>query len=426
MNERPPETDDAVWITGLGFVSSLGHSTGEVASRLRRGITGIRPHDFLPGKTSPVTLAAPVESFETASPYFNRWSWPDCFTPPKRLLRSLPPHGLYGYCALEQAFADAGWDASIRTAESSGFYSASAGSPQMVLHHLSTMHASETLAAHPAAIVSSISGTLNFTLGAHFGLRGANVGFVSACASSAHAIGYALDDLRRGRLDAAVILGAEDFSAESILPFAGLRALSSHTDPRSVSPFDTRRDGFVATGGAAALCLERASFAQRRGATPYARLLGWGQSSDGGVVTQPSPEGAGLALAIRRALRDAQRDASAVDYVNAHATATPAGDLAEGRALRTVFAERSNQLRISSTKHLTGHGLSMASALETALCALMIREGFVAGNNHLISVEPELSELPFPREAEEVAPRLILSNSSGFGGSNVVLAMEAV
>lgn len=421
MGSEPP-----IWITGLGFITSLGHSPADVAARLRAGKTGIQPHSFDPDRPAPVTLAAPLPDFDHRSAHWSEWRWPAPFHPPKRLLRALPPHGLYGFCALTAAFADAGWSEEDIRGETVGFYAASAGSPQMSLHYLGAMAASPTWASHPSAVISSISGTLNFTLGTHFGMRGANVGFVSACASSAHALGYALDDLRRGRIESAIVLGAEDFSPHSILPFAGLRALSSHQDPRRVAPFDVGRDGFVGTGGAVALCLERADAARRRRATPYAQLLGWGQSADGGGITQPAPDGKGLSLALRRALHDARRPADEVDYINAHATATPVGDLAEGRALLRFLPEASPELRISSTKHLTGHSLSMAGALEAGLCALMLREGFIAGNDHLTTVESELAALPLPQHSEKAAPRFVLSNSSGFGGSNVVLALAPV
>lgn len=409
-----------IWITGLGFVSSLGHSVERVTQRLREGKTGLRVFDWDAERETPVSLAGPLEGFETSSGICTRWKWPEEYNIPKRLLRSLPPHGLYGLIALTQAFAESRWDEETIASTETGFYSASAGSPQMMLHHLGPIRDAESWASHPSAIVSSSSGTLNFTLASHFGIRGANLGFVSACASSAHAIGYAIDDLQRGRIQRAVILGAEDFAAITTLPFAGLRALSCHTDPRQVSPFDVGRDGFVGTGGAVALCLERGDAPI---STPYARLLGWGQSADGGSVTQPEPNGAGLALAIERALAETGLEKRAIDYVNAHATATPVGDLAEGRALRTIFAKHLDHLQISSTKHLTGHPLSMAGALEAALCAIMLREGFIAGNDHLENVEPELADLPLPKKAQQSAPKIVLSNSSGFGGSNVVLAM---
>lgn len=416
--------ESPIWITGIGFVSSLGHNGTEVTQRLRSGESGIVPWRFSEERQVPVHLAGALSGFDTRSNRWSEWTWPEAFTVPQKLVRSLPPQGLYGYCALEQAFTDAGWSREYIAAPETGLFAGSVGSPQMAYHHLAQMHASPTWAAHPSAVISSIPGTLNFTLGAHFGVRGANVGFVSACAASAHAVGYAFDDLRRGRLDAAVVLGAEDFSPESLVPFAGMRALSGQKDPRRISPFDQERDGFVATGGAVALCLERASSAQERGARPYAELLGWGHSADGGTIANPDPSGGGLARAIRQALRETHLGVNDVGYINAHATGTVAGDRAELAAIRSVFHEQLDQLVVSGTKHLTGHGLSMSGAFEAALCALMIREGFIAGNHHLRTPDPAGDGIQLPRTSQDFAHRAVLSHSSGFGGSNVVLAMQ--
>jgi 3-oxoacyl-(acyl-carrier-protein) synthase len=267
-------------------------------------------------------------------------------------------------------------------------------------------------------VVSSICGTLNFTLGAHFRIQGAVCGFVSACASSSHAIGYACDEIRLGRLQRVVVVGAEEHNAETILPFAAMRALSAQQDPALAScPFDTARTGFVGAGGSVALVIESAELAQSRGATIMAEIAGWGQSADGHSVAMSHPEGAGLQMSMRRAMADARIHPSDVGYVNAHATSTPVGDRAEALALRAVFAGCSPQ--ISATKALTGHPLSMAGAMEAAFCVLAIQEGFVPGNPHLRTPDPACESLELPRKSLSVHPRAVLNNSSGFGGSNV-------
>jgi 3-oxoacyl-(acyl-carrier-protein) synthase len=268
-------------------------------------------------------------------------------------------------------------------------------------------------------IVSSIAGTLNFTLATLYHIRGAVCGFVSACSSSSHALGYAMDEIRLGRQQRMLVVGAEDMNAESILPFHCVRALSLNPDPDTASrPFDRRRDGFVGTGGAVALVVEDAALARRRGVPVQAELLGWGQAGDGYSVAISHPEGAGLREAMRRALADARVAAPDIDYVNAHATSTPAGDRSEAIALKAIF-DGGARPRVSSTKALTGHGLSLAGAMEAGFCALAIAEGFIPGAAHLEEPDPECADLNLPRTSLDEAPRLVLNNSSGFGGSNV-------
>jgi 3-oxoacyl-[acyl-carrier-protein] synthase-1 len=279
----------------------------------------------------------------------------------------------------------------------------------------------------PLGIVASIVGTLNFNLVAAFKVQGASCGFSSACASSAHAIGYAFDDVALGRQKRMLVVGAEDGNVDAILPFAGMRTLSLQTDPSLASrPFDVARDGFVGTGGAVVLVLENEEEVARRGVTPYAEILGWGQASDGYNVAISHPEGSGSAASMTHALRAARVSPDEVDYVNAHATSTLIGDVSEARALRAVFKESAARVVVSSTKALTGHGLSLAGAMESAFCALAIREGFIPGNAHLANVDPECGGLNLPRETENRQPNIVVKNSSGFGGANVALVFKRV
>jgi 3-oxoacyl-[acyl-carrier-protein] synthase-1 len=279
----------------------------------------------------------------------------------------------------------------------------------------------------PLGIVASIVGTLNFNLVAAFKIHGASCGFSSACASSAHAIGYAFDDLVLGRQKRMFIVGAEDGNVDAILPFAGMRTLSLQTDPNLASrPFDAARDGFVGTGGSVVLVLENEEEVARRGVTPYAEIIGWGQASDGYNVAISHPEGSGSAAAMNLALRSAGVAPTEVDYVNAHATSTLIGDVSEARALRAVFKEATARVAVSSTKALTGHGLSLAGAMESAFCALALREGFIPGNAHLSRVDPECEGLNLPRTTENRAATIVVKNSSGFGGANVALVFKRV
>ena len=414
-----------VVVTGLGFITSIGNDARAVSRSLRELTTGIERHDFLPGAELAIKVAGTIKGFDTTSIPWAGWRWPEGYTFPREVLRGMPPHGLYAQCAVEQANRDARLGPAEIATEDTGLFCASAGSPRLQRYFLNQMHESRGARVSPMGVVSTIAGTLNFNLAAHFGIRGAVAGFSSACASTTQALGYGYDEIRLGRLKRVLVVGGEDVSFETLYPFSGMRALSRQADPALASrPFDRERDGFVGTGGSVALWLEDARDALSRGAPIYAELLGWGQSADGISVAQSDPDGHGLALAMQRALQSTGVAPPAVDYVNAHATSTPAGDLSEARALQTVFTAAGSRPYVSSTKALTGHGLSLAGVMETAFCALCLAEGFVPGAANLQNPDPACEGLNLPRTSQASAPRTVLKNSSGFGGSNVSLVMR--
>jgi 3-oxoacyl-[acyl-carrier-protein] synthase I len=407
-------------VTGVGFISSIGNDRAAVVDSLRTLRTGIERVEFLGNPALTVRVAGTVKEFQVDSPSWRDWRYPARYALPRETLRSLSPHGLYALCATEQALADARLSKEDLTDGATGLYCASAGSPFILHHHLAQMHAVRGERGNPMGVVASIAGTLNFNLAAHYGIRGAVGGFVAACASSSHALGCALDDIRLGRQTRMLVVGAEEVNAETVLPFAAMRALSTNPDPATASrPFDQQRDGFVASGGAVCLIVEEAGTARRRGATIYAELLGWGQAADGYNVAVSHPEGTGLADAMQRALADAGVAPGSVDYVNAHATSTPAGDRSEALALKAVFTNAGARPRVSSTKGLTGHPLSMSGVMEAGFCALALQEGFLPGNANLTAPDEACAGLDLPLATVEAAPHIVLSNSSGFGGSNV-------
>ena len=407
-------------ITGLGFITSIGQDHASVRDSLRELRHGFEPVVFFDNPALPVKVAGTVKGFSFPSPGWRDWRWPDRFTVDRELVRGLAPHGVYAVCAVQQALADAGLDPAALAGGDTGLFCASAGSPFLLGSFLEQMHATRGERGNPMGIVSSIAGTLNFNLAAHYKISGAVCGFVSACASSSHALGYAMDEIRLGRQRRMLVVGAEDMTAESIVSFSSLRALSNNPDPATASrPFDRRRDGFVGTGGAVAVIVEEAALARSRGAHIYAELAGWGQAGDGHSVAASHPEGAGLREAMRRTLADAGVNAAEVDYVNAHATSTVAGDRSEALALHAVFTRQGAKPKVSSTKALTGHGLSLAGVMEAAFCALAIDEGFIPGAAHLEEPDEVCAGLFLPRTSLDEVPRLVLNNSSGFGGSNV-------
>jgi 3-oxoacyl-(acyl-carrier-protein) synthase len=413
-------------ITGIGFITSIGNDRAAVLESLREMRPGLENVVFLGNPNLPVKVAGTIKGFRTDSPSWRDWTCPDRYQPPRETLRSMSPHGLYAFCAVEQALDDAKLAAGDLSDGTTGLYCASAGSAFLLHHNLVQMHAVRGERGNPMGLVSSIAGTLNFNLAAHYRIRGAVGGFTAACASSSHALGCALDDIRLGRQERMLVVGAEEMNAESVLPFVAMRVLTPNPDPAVASrPFDRKRDGFVVSGGATCLIVEEAGTARRRGVAGYAELIGWGQAGDGYTMAASHPEGTGLAEAMRRALADARVAPGGISYVNAHATSTPLGDRAEAVALRAVFTDGARP-QISSTKGLTGHPLSMSGAMETGFCAMALRDGFVPGNANLTEPDEACAGLELPRRTFDAELATALNNSSGFGGSNVCQVLRRV
>lgn len=416
-----------VFITGLGFITSIGNDAAAVTESLRTLRHGMERYAAFEKPDIPVKVAAPVKGFDTESFDAEDWRCPEPYRVRREHLRSMGPNGLYAYCALQQAIADAHLGEADVSNDDTGLFAASGGSPRLLGHLLQKMYTQGVMRCSPLGIVASIAGTVQFNLVAHFKIRGASTGFASACASSSHALAYAYDEIALGRQQRMFAVGAEDGNLETILPFAGMRALSLNPDPDTASrPFDAARDGFVGTGGATVIVLESEAEVARRGVQPYCELAGWGQASDGHNVAISHPDGTGLRVAMERALRAAGVRPEEIDYVNAHATSTPIGDLSEARALRAIFSPSGARPAISSTKALTGHGLSLAGAMETGFCALAIRDGFIPGSAHIRELDPGVADLNIVRETVARRPAVVLNNSSGFGGANVCLVLRSV
>lgn len=417
-----------VYITGVGFITSIGNDARTVSESLRELRHGMVMYPPFQRPDVPVKVAAPIRDFQTDTVEAEDWIIPARYAIRREILRGMAPHGVYAYCAMQQALEDAKLGEADYSNTSTGLYAASGGSPFLLGHYLEKMRKHGVMRCQPLGIVASISGTVNFNLVSHFKIRGASTGFSSACASSAHALGFAYDEITLGRQKRMFVVGAEDGNVDSILPFAGMRALSIQTDPSIASrPFDAARDGFVGTGGAAVLVLESEEEVERRGAKIYCEVAGWGQASDGHNVAISHPDGAGLRVAIENTFRATDITAEQVDYVNAHATSTPIGDVSEVRAIKAIFgASPAPRPAISSTKALTGHGLSLAGAMEAGFCALAIREGFMPGSAHITRLDPACEGLNIIRATLPQRPHIVLSNSSGFGGANVCLAFKSI
>jgi len=413
-----------VVISGLGFITSIGNSHKCVSESLRFMRSGIESIEFITGVKLPITLAGTIKGFDTHAATWAGWVWPDGYNFSRDSLRTMPPHGLYALCATEQMVADAKLSPAELASDETALFCSSGGSPKLLRQYLNQIIDSNGQRVSPASIVSTIAGTLNFNLSAHYHIRGAVAGFSSACASTTQALGYGFDEIRLGRHKRVIVVGGEEVGLEATYGFHGMRALSRQSDPLQASrPFDKKRDGFVATGGSVALVLEDIESASKRGAPIYAEVLGWGQAGDGHNPAISDPEGLGLATAMKRALNAAQLEPGLIDYVNAHATSTPAGDASEAKALKSVFTSSGANPKISSTKALTGHGLSMSGVMETAFCALALKEAFMPASANITELDPVCEGLRIIQSTQNIAARYILKNSSGFGGSNVSLVL---
>lgn len=414
-----------VLITGLGFVTSIGNDAATVAGNLRALRHGFELYPPFQKPDIACKVVGTIKGFSTDSVDPEDWTFPSAYSIKRETIRSMAPHGLYAHCAFLQAVADAKLSEPDISNRHTGLFAASGGSPMLTYFHHDRLLKQGPARCSPVGIVSSIVGTLNFNLVAAFRIQGASCGFSSACASSAHASAYAFDEISLGRQKRMFVVGGEDGNRDAILPFAVMRTLSLQSDPNLASrPFDAARDGFVGTGGGAVIVLESEEEVSRRRVAPYCELVGWGQASDGYNVAISHPDGAGSRLAMENALASSRVAPGDIDYVNAHATSTLIGDVSEARALRAVFGVGGVRPAISSTKALTGHGLSLAGAMEVGFCALAMRGGFIPGSAHISALDPSCDGLNIVRATLPNAPRTVLKNSSGFGGANVALVLR--
>jgi 3-oxoacyl-[acyl-carrier-protein] synthase II len=282
----------------------------------------------------------------------------------------------------------------------------------------------------PYFVPSTIANLAPGQVSMRWQLRGPSYTNTSACSSGAHSIGEAFKWIQRGGIDAAVCGGAEAaITPVGVGGFAAMKALSTRNDEpeRASRPFDKDRDGFVIAEGAGILLLEERDHAMKRGAKIYAEIVGYGATADAFHLTQPAPEGEGAQRAMKMALADAGRDVREVEYINAHGTSTPNGDMNELKAIHKVFGSHvAEGLWVSSTKSMTGHLLGAAGGLEGALCVLALDQGVVPPTINLESPDPECGPVDLvPHTARERKLKLVLSNSFGFGGTNATLVFAA-
>ncbi len=402
-----------VVVTGLGVVCPLGNSVAESWQRAVSGTPGItRITRFDPSRLSS-QIAGEVKGFDL-SPYMS----------PKEARRmDLFIH--YGMAAGLQAWREAGLQVTPDNAERIGinFGSGIGGLPLIESMHAELdKNGPRRISPFfiPGTIINMIAGLLSIEVGA----KGPNLAMVTACTTSTHCIGEAAKSIRYGDADVMIAGGSEAVVTElAIGGFAAARALSTRNDdPATASrPWDKDRDGFVLGEGAGAVVLEEYEHAKARGARIYCEVVGYGVSADAHHMTAPPEDGDGGFRAMRNALKDASLEPSAIDYINAHGTSTPLGDVAETVAVKRLLGSRASKVVVNSTKSMTGHLLGAAGAVEAVFSILAIRDQLSPPTINLRTPDPQCDLDYVPNEARKMSIRVALSNSFGFGGTNGTL-----
>lgn len=399
-----------VVVSGFGLTSPIGNDPDAVLLALREGASGIsvQPSFAERGLLSQVA-GVPARD--------------DLLLPPRKVRRFMADAPLYAWHAAQQAVAQAALSTSVLQHPRTGLVMGSGvGSTEKVAEAMLTLEARGITRLTPFYVPQVMGNTVAANLATHMGIRGLSLGVTSACATSAHAIGYAFEQIQFGKQDVMLAGGAEEVSWPSAVLFdvMGVLTAQHNRQPEQASrPYHADRDGFVIAGGAGVLVLEALEHAQARKAPIMAELVGYGASSDG--VDMVAPSGDGAVRCMQAALADA--GLQEVDYINTHATGTQQGDLSEVLAIQSVFDAVP---AFSSTKGLTGHAIAAAGVLEAIFSLLMMRHGFVAASPAHAEMDPVLHGLPLVQRARSMTLNRVLCNSFGFGGTNasLVFAMD--
>lgn len=400
-----------VVVTGMGIWSCIGRNKEEVCASLRIGKSGIGYDEARKryGYRSPLTGI--VETPELKSLLH------------RRLRIGMSQEAMYAYMAAQEAFEQANINDQYLLENEVGvlFGNDSTAMPTIEIHEqMMTKHDSALLGS--GYIFQSMNSTVNMNLSTIFHLRGINFSVSAACASGSHSIGLGAMFIRQGLQDIVLVGGAQEVNHYAMAAFDALGTFSARVnEPTKASrPFDIDRNGLVPSGGAAALVLEDYDHAINRGASIIAEVCGYGFSSNGGGISQPSSEGSFIAM--QRALKDAGMTPDDIDYVNAHATSTQQGDKEEAVALTRLFGGK--RTWISSTKSMTGHECWMAGASEAVYSMLMMQNDFVAPNINLEHIDPCATSLHLAQQTIETPINSVLSNSFGFGGTNSAIVLK--
>ncbi len=397
-----------VVITGIGIVSCLGNTLDDVSANLRAGKSGIRFRDEYKerGMRSQVAGVPEIDLDALID---------------RKPRRFMGDSAAFAYVAMQNAIADAGLTEAEVSNPRTGLIAGSGGHSSMNQVEAADIAREKGVKrVGPYMVPRVMASTVSACLATPFRIQGVNYSISSACATSAHCIGNAVEQIQLGKQDRVFAGGGEEEHWTLSILFDAMGALSSKyndTPQQASRAYDANRDGFVIAGGGGMLVLEALDVAQARGAKIYAEVVGYGATSDGYDMVAPSGEGAIRCMQQALATVDGP-----VDYLNTHGTSTPVGDIAELKAIRETFGN--DAPAFSSTKSLSGHSLGAAGVQEAIYCLLMMRDNFIAGSVNVETLEPEAEGMPLVTQSREARLNLVMSNSFGFGGTNATLALK--
>src|SRR5690554_2677092 len=399
-----------VVITGMGIVSCIGNDKSTVLDALRHGRSGITYNPIYEelGFRSRIAGSINLDQKELID---------------RKVLRFMGDAAAFAYVSMDRAIADAGLTEAEYSNERTGIIMGSGGAgSQNLVEAADILRSRGIKRIGPYRVTQTMGSTTSACLATPFKIKGVNYSISSACATSAHCIGNAMELIQMGKQDIIFAGGGEEehWTLSSLFDAMGALSTSYNDTPTKASrAYDANRDGFVIAGGGGALVLEELEHAKARGATIYAELVGYGATSDGYDMVSPSGEGA--VRCMQQAFATVEGD---IDYINAHGTSTPAGDLPELRAMKQAFDGRKLP-KISSTKSLTGHSLGAAGVQEAIYSLLMLENNFVTASANIETLDPEAEGLPIVREViNDVKLDRVMSNSFGFGGTNASLVFQ--
>lgn len=399
-----------VVITGMGVVSPLGNNLGEALASLQQGKSGISINETYKemGFRSHVSGSINIDTAEFID---------------RKQKRFMGDAAAFTYIAMQEAIRDAGLDDSDVSNERTGIIAGSGGaSSANLIESADIMREKGVKRVGPYRVTQTMGSTVSACLATPFKIKGVNYSISSACATSAHCIGNAMELIQLGKQDVVFAGGGEEEHWTLSCLFDAMGALSTKyndTPEKASRPYDANRDGFVIAGGAGIVVLEELEHAKARGATIYGEVIGYGATSDGYDMVAPSGEGA--VRCMKQALQTVD---SPIDYVNSHGTSTPAGDIQELKAMREAFSGKDMPL-VGSTKSLAGHTLGATGVHEAIYSLLMMQHNFVAASANIETLDPEADGMPIVRERKDgVTLNTIMSNSFGFGGTNATLVFK--
>ena len=393
-------------VTGLGVITSIGQDVPSFWNNLQAGACGIDFITLFDASGYRVKKAAEVKGFD-----------PHLYFPPRRMRRMSRCDQL-GMKAAREAIEDSGLELKGEDPERTGiFIGGGAGGILSAEKYRREMLKKDWRRVRPSLLLPFSTCAINDAIAEENNILGPRATIATACSSSATAIGYGLDSIRSGDVEIAIVGGSESLSEVTFGGFNSLRSI----DEEFCRPFDLNRKGLSLGEGAAILVVEEADHALKRGAKTYAELLGYGLSGDGHHMTAPDPEGRGAFRAMQEALRDGGARMEEVDYINAHGTATPANDLAETKAIKSLFKERAKEIPVSASKSMIGHCLGAAAAVEAVATVLTVKDNRIPPTIHYQTPDPECDLDYVPNQSRVAIVKVALSNSFAFGGNNTAL-----